>query len=151
VPVATSSLIISADNVAAAVAGLVAGQRLHRHTRAVHGVAFWNPVQGIIALREDVGRHNALGKLAGALVSQGCTAADGLLVVTSHLSVEMVQKAACIGAPILVAVSAPTALAVRVADAAGITLIASARGDDFEVFTHVHRVFSTPIGTEVFK
>jgi FdhD protein len=135
VPSVASSLIISADDVAAAVAGLVANQRLHKQTRAVHGAAFWSPGHGLVALREDVGRHNALDKLAGALLSQDCKTADGLLVVTSRISVEMVQKAACIGAPILVAVSAPTALAVRVAEDAGITLITGARGNDFEIFT----------------
>jgi FdhD protein len=145
VPVVTSSLIISADDVAAALAGLVAGQRLHRHTRAVHGAAFWNATDGIVALREDVGRHNALDKLAGALVRQACKISDGLLVVTSRISVEMVQKAARIGAPILVAVSAPTALAVRVAEAAGITLVTSARGNDFEVFTHAYRMAASLI------
>jgi FdhD protein len=139
-PRVTAEFTATATDIAGALASLEPAQALNRQTRAVHGAGFWTKENGLVALAEDVGRHNALDKLVGALRRAHVDVADGILLLTSRVSVEMVQKAAVAGAPIIVAVSAPTALALKTAEAAGITLIGVARADGFEVFTHPHRL-----------
>jgi len=139
-PAVDDDILFSPQDIMRALFALGGHQTLHRETRAVHGAAFFMPGEGFLAVREDVGRHNALDKLVGALARDGLSAAGGFGLVTSRLSIEMIQKAAAIGMPALVAISAPTALAVRTAQAAGMTLIAVARGDGFEIFTHPQRI-----------
>ena len=137
VPVASDWTMPPGD-VARAMAALDRGQVLRRDTPAIHGAAFWDGSRAIT--REDVGRHNALDKLAGALALAGTDPGRGAVVMSSRLSVDLVQKAARIGAPVLIGASAPTGLALAWADRAGITLIARARGDTFELYTHPSRI-----------
>lgn len=136
VPTVTSDITLSPADIRVAMEALRAGQALHDKTRAVHGAGFFVPSQGLSAIREDVGRHNALDKLIGA--TPDCTI--GAVVLTSRVSVEMVQKSAMAGAPVILAVSAPTTLAVATAEAANITLVALAREGTFEIFTHPTRI-----------
>ncbi len=135
-PSVSRSISLAPGQVEAAVGALAKAQSLNQATRATHAAGFYLPGEGLVAAREDVGRHNALDKLAGALASEDIAGGAGAIILTSRVSVEMVQKTAVIGSPILVAISAPTALAVRTAETCGITLVGIARGPAFEIFTH---------------
>jgi FdhD protein len=138
--VGPSNLTLTAHDVVQSVQLLSNVQQLHSQTGAMHAAGFYVPGHGIVAAREDVGRHNALDKLAGALVKAGIHGSTGAMVVTSRVSVEMVQKTASIGAPFILAISAPTALAISTASNAGITLVALVRGGDFDIFTCPDRI-----------
>lgn len=132
--------VLSVPEIAAATESLRGWQPLHDQSRAVHAAGFLLPGRGVVLAREDVGRHNALDKLIGAMARQGMDAGQGAFVLTSRVSVEMVQKCAMAGGAVLIAVSAPTAHALRLAEGAGITLAAFARGDGFDLFCHPERV-----------
>jgi len=115
-------------------------QQLARHSGALHAALFIDASGEIRLCREDIGRHNALDKLIGAMARQGHQAGQGAFVLTSRVSVEMVQKCAMAGGCVLIAVSAPTAHALRLATGAGITLAAFARGEGFDLFCHPERL-----------
>ena len=141
VPLRVSSVLtIPVESLWRASAALDAQQPLNRETRAIHGAA-WASVDGALRIvREDVGRHNALDKVLGALVRSGTDAREGFLLVTSRASFELVQKAAVFGVPLLAAVSRPTGLAVRIADAAGMCLVGLLRGRTANVYAHGERL-----------
>lgn len=139
-PRVSSALVVAPGDIVAAMQALAPLQTINAETHAVHAAALFVPGEGVVAVREDVGRHNALDKLNGALVRLGRKAQDGVILMTSRVSVELVQKAARMGAPVLAAISAPTSLALAQAEAAGITLVGVVRDDGLEVFTHGARV-----------
>jgi FdhD protein len=138
-PTVQAKTRLTAQDIANGFQRMAAAQNLNRATRAVHAAAFLAPGQELL-VREDIGRHNALDKLIGAVARQGGAGAAGAVLLTSRVSLDLIQKTAFFGAGILAAISVPTARAVREAQAAGITLIAVARDDGFEVFTHPERI-----------
>lgn len=145
-PRVTADPRVDAAALDAALAALAARQPLAAATGATHAAA-WAGLDGRIRLlREDVGRHNALDKLTGALQRAGYDRGDGFAVVTSRASYEMAMKAASAGIAVLAAISAPTALAIALADSAGLTLIGFARPGGCAVYTHAGRYVGRPGG-----
>ena len=139
----TGDLSLSANELFSALADIKQRQTLNRLTGSVHAAAWVVPGLGILELREDVGRHNALDKLIGLLLRSGKDLAAGFVLVTSRASYELVQKTASVGITMLAAISAPTGLAIRLADEAGLTLIGFARDDQHVVYTHPQRLTHT--------
>jgi FdhD protein len=123
-----------------ALSALPARQPANMETGAVHAAAWATPTGEIALVREDVGRHNALDKLIGAMGRGQIDPEAGFAVITSRCSFEMVQKAATIRIPLLVAISAPTTMALRIAEQTGITLVALARSDSLTVYANPGRI-----------
>lgn len=139
-PPVSARVTFSAADIARAMRSMQARQTLNRATSAVHAAGFFLPGYDASVVREDVGRHNALDKVIGALARDGLDGALGGIVVTSRVSVELVQKVAAAGAGLIAAISAPTAYAVRTGEAVNVSIVAVVRDDAFEVFTHPGRL-----------
>ncbi len=133
-------LSVSAEDLRSALFDLGNHQKLNHITGAVHAAAWVVPGQGISDIREDVGRHNALDKLIGCLLRNKTDLSSGFIIITSRASYEMVQKTAWVGISLLAAISAPTGLAIRLANETGLTLIGFARDDQHVVYTHPRRL-----------
>lgn len=135
-----SRVRFSPVDISAAVLSLEHRQELNRVTGATHAAGFFTPGEPVFLVREDVGRHNALDKLIGAVVRASMALSSGGIVVTSRASVELVQKSAVVGCGLLAAISAPTSFAVRAAEAANVTLAAVVRKTSLEIFTAADRI-----------
>jgi FdhD protein len=144
-PRVAASHPIDATAIRVALDDLAGRQVLNAQTHAVHAAA-WAALDGrLLAVREDVGRHNALDKLVGAMTTAALDPCAGFCVITSRCSYEMVQKAALARIAIIVAISAPTELAIRQAEAAGVTLVALARSDGFVVYAHHQSIVTASV------
>lgn len=128
-PPVTARIQTDRAAIASALASLYDHQPLNHATGAVHAAAFCNAAGEILCVREDVGRHNALDKLVGAMGRDGHGMAHGFVLLSARCSFELVEKTVRCGAPMLVTISAPTSLAVERATTSGLTLVARARSD----------------------
>jgi FdhD protein len=136
----SAAITTSAAEMHQAIAQLGTRQPINARTGSVHAAAWVVPGRGIQVVREDVGRHNALDKTIGALARTGADFGAGYMLITSRASYEMVQKCVTMGIAMLVALSAPTAFAVRLAERSGLTLVAFARADQHVVYAHPQRL-----------
>jgi FdhD protein len=133
--------VVPASVVRTLPARLAEHQRLFGQTGGLHAAARFTPAGDLVAVREDVGRHNALDKLVGhALLERTLPLRGEVLLVSGRLSFELVQKAAVAGLPVLCAVSAPSSLAVAAAERFGQTVVGFLRGDRFNIYAHAHRI-----------
>lgn len=139
-PKLSSGLQVSTAAIHRALDALPAHQVANRVVRSLHAAAFCSPEGELLAVREDVGRHNAFDKLVGALAAKDIAGGSGFAVITSRCSFEMAQKAISAGIPVLAAVSSPTHLAVKLAKTYDLTLLALARSDSMTLFTGRHRI-----------
>jgi FdhD protein len=137
-PAVTAQIATTRAAIAAALAGLADHQPLGHATGAAHAAAFCDPDGTIRLVREDVGRHNALDKLIGALARAGIDPAVGFILLSARCSYELVEKTVRAGCPMLVTISAPTSLAAERAAAAGLTLVSLARPDSALVVSDTH-------------
>lgn len=136
----TGQLRLTPDQVLALVSDLQERSQLFKHTGAVHSSALALP-EKIILYREDIGRHNAIDKILGWSFLQGEVLHSRIIVTSGRLSSEMVLKMARAGIPVVISRSAPTALAVKLAEKLGVTLVGFARGNRFNVYTHPERIY----------
>lgn len=138
-PVA-DGLQVTAKAIQHALAEMTLHQPMHDQTHAIHGAAWANCDGEILLAREDVGRHNALDKLLGALGRTRITPTQGFVVLTSRASVEMIHKVLARGIQLVAFISAPTSMALNVAQDTNLTLIANARNTDFLIYTGAQRI-----------
>lgn len=125
---AVSGMVPNADAVLSAFDELKALQPMNAVNKSTHAAGFCGADGRVLLVREDIGRHNALDKLGGAMVRRGIKAGDGFIVLSSRFSVEMAQKAAALGVGFVASLSAPSALALQLAHKAGLTIACRAPG-----------------------